>query len=102
MKRKLAKKLDYVLKFILDMRKDNIMPSQKYYAILGEVTRILKEDGLIMWSERGEELTDKGLAFLQKGGYMSLWNDKAMKVVWPIIVVVIGTLLSWMLSLCLN
>ena len=98
MKRNLAKKLDYILNVIYNMRVYGVMPSQKDEPIYRKVLPILNQDGMLMESYRGVEITEKGLAFMEKGGYTALWYKDILRIfVVPFATVVIGVLLTWLL-----
>ena len=60
---------------------------------------ILYDDGLIEPGQNGAEITAKGVAFMEKGGYVGQWNDEALKIFWSVFAVVVGVLLAWLLSL---
>lgn len=97
MKRALAKQLDSVLNTIYNMRKYGTMPTAKDEANYQEVYNILY-DGLLESSSRGAEITARGLAFMKKGGYIAQWNKEKITLLLPMIGVIIGTLLTWLLS----
>lgn len=78
MKRKLAKQLDDTLNALYNLRINGTIPTEEEEAIYQEVYTILYDDGLLESSTRGAEITEKGLAFMKKGGYIALWNKEML------------------------
>ena len=98
MKRALAKQLDSSLKMLYSLRTNGIEPTDKEDEKYNEVESILYEDGYIEPGPNGAEITAKGLAFMQKGGYIALWNKETFKYLWSLFAVVVGVVLTWLLA----
>jgi hypothetical protein len=102
MRRALAKKLDSTLQTLYNLRINGIIPTEEEVARHKEVYTILYDDGFLESGPNGDEITGKGLAFMKKGGYLTLWNKEMTKLALPVIGVIIGVLLTWFLSQCSN
>ena len=98
MKRALAKQLDSALQTLFNLRIKGIIPTIEEIERHKEVYHILYDDGLLEQGPNGDEITGKGLAFMKKGGYISLWNKEMLRLALPVIGVIIGVLLTWILS----
>ena len=98
MKRALAKQLDSSLEMLYNLRINGIEPTDKEDEKYNNIESILYDDGLIDPGPNGAEITAKGLAFMKKGGYIGQWNSEALKVVLPIFGIIIGVILTWLLS----
>ena len=75
------------------------MPTDEERRKFDKMQTILYDDGLIEPGQNGAEITAKGVAFMEKGGYVGQWNDEALKIFWSVFAVVVGVLLAWLLSL---
>ena len=100
MKRALAKQLDFALQTLFDLRINGIIPTAEEIARHKEVYTILYDDGLLEQGPNGDEITGKGLAFMKKGGYVAQWKKEMLKLTVPVVGVIIGVLLTWLLSQC--
>ena len=98
MNRSLAKQLDSSLEMLYNLRVNGIKPTDKEDEQYNKIESILYDDGLIEPGPNGAEITAKGLAFMKKGGYVGKWNDEALKVFLPILGIIIGVILTWLLS----
>ena len=98
MKRKLAKQLDSALEALYNLRIHGTVPTEEDEANYQDVFNILYDDGLLESSSRGAEITAKGLAFMKKGGYITQWYKELLTLLLPMIGVIVGVLLTWLLS----
>jgi len=102
MNRALAKQLDSTLQTLFNLRINGIIPTAEEVARHKEVYTILYDDGLLESGPYGDEITGKGLAFMKKGGYIVQWKKEMLKLTFPVVGVIIGVLLTWILSQCTN
>ena len=102
MKRALAKQLDSSLKMLYNLRINGIEPTDKENEKYNKIESILYDDGYIEPGSNGAEITAKGLAFMKKGGYVGQWKSEFFKKIWPLIVAVVGALLTGLISLYIN
>lgn len=98
MNRSLAKQLDSSLEMLYNLRINGIEPTDKENEEYNIIESILYDDGLIEPGPNGAEITAKGLAFMKKGGYVSKWNDEALKFFWPVFAAIVGAILTCLLS----
>ena len=98
MKRALAKQLDSSLEMLYNFRIYGVKPTDAEVEKYHKIFTILYDDGLLEPGPNGDEITGKGLAFMKKGGYVGQWNDEALKIFWSVFGVVVGVILTWLLT----
>ena len=83
---------------LYNLRENGIIPTDKENRKYNKIESILYDDGLIEPGPNGAEITAKGLAFMKKGGYVGKWNEDAFKIFLPILGIIVGVILTWLLS----
>lgn len=102
MNRSLAKQLDSSLEMLYNLRIRGIVPTDAEIDQYHNIFTILHDDGYVEPGTNGDEITAKGLAFMKKGGYVGQWNSEFFKKIWPLLVVIVGAILTCLLSLYTN